>query len=204
MVEKGGWLPGASLQQLEREACAEMYENAAMLATEDGAVNVLAGATLGGAWGTSASGLGYRFKAFAAALLMQMAVRYGTGVHARLSLRKVPLAIEEASPAACLPNHDDARHQITHACASQFVTAGGTKVNWAAALRTPVHVKREWADCCGLPHFAGPRFEAALDAVCGRMGVTNDYRHNAPNALLKAGLQALGCQVRRACLVRRE
>lgn len=48
VVEKGGWVRSADMQWMEREACKIMYENACMLATEDGTVNVMAGATLGG------------------------------------------------------------------------------------------------------------------------------------------------------------
>jgi long-chain-alcohol oxidase len=48
---------------------------------------------------------------------------------------------------------------------------GGTKINWCASLRTPQHVRDEWARA---PHglgetVAGARFDAALDAVCERL-----------------------------------
>jgi choline dehydrogenase-like flavoprotein len=48
---------------------------------------------------------------------------------------------------------------------------GGTKINWCASLRTPQHVRDEWASP---PHglgeaVSGARFDAALDAVCERL-----------------------------------
>ena len=49
---------------------------------------------------------------------------------------------------------------------------GGTRVNWQASFRTADHVRREWAEKHGLPSFVGKQFDAALDAVCTRMGVT--------------------------------
>lgn len=48
---------------------------------------------------------------------------------------------------------------------------GGTRVNWCAALRTPEHVRREWANEHGLPAFTSAAYDAALDAVCDRIGV---------------------------------
>ena len=49
---------------------------------------------------------------------------------------------------------------------------GGTRVNWQASFRTPAHVRAEWANEHGLPLFTGPAYDAALDAVCARLGVT--------------------------------
>ena len=49
---------------------------------------------------------------------------------------------------------------------------GGTRVNWSASFRTPDHVRREWAQKYDLPVFEGARFDAALDAVCKRIGVS--------------------------------
>jgi len=48
---------------------------------------------------------------------------------------------------------------------------GGTKINWCASLRTPDHVRAEWA---AAPHglgeaLSGAPFDAALDAVCERL-----------------------------------
>ncbi|KAF6266547.1 GMC oxidoreductase-domain-containing protein [Scenedesmus sp. NREL 46B-D3] len=72
---------------------------------------------------------------------------------------------------------------------------GGTKINWTASLRTPEHVRREWA---AAPHSLGvlgpdsQAFSAALDAVCSRLGVSTGSHMSGPNAKLLQGLQLLG------------
>ncbi|KAK9841741.1 hypothetical protein WJX81_000141 [Elliptochloris bilobata] len=82
---------------------------------------------------------------------------------------------------------------------------GGTRVNWSASFRTPAHVRREWARDYGLPAFESARFDAALDAVCKRIGVaTGVKRHNRNNAVLREGLTALGAhceEIPRNCAV---
>ena len=50
---------------------------------------------------------------------------------------------------------------------------GGTRVNWAVSFKTPLHVRREWAEMNGLPNFMSLRYEQAMDAVCKRLGVKN-------------------------------
>lgn len=74
---------------------------------------------------------------------------------------------------------------------------GGTKINWCASLRTPDHVRREWADKHGLPRFAGPDYEASMDAVLGRLGVAETTRLNGNNGALYDGLCALGADARK-------
>jgi long-chain-alcohol oxidase len=70
---------------------------------------------------------------------------------------------------------------------------GGTRINWCASFPTPAHVRREWATVHGLPDVDGPRFDRALAAVCGRVGVSTGLAaHSAHNACLGAGLEALG------------
>ena len=70
---------------------------------------------------------------------------------------------------------------------------GGTRINWCASFPTPAHVREEWATKHGLPDMAGPRFDRALAAVCGRVGVsTGVAAHSNHNACLGAGLEALG------------
>ena len=49
---------------------------------------------------------------------------------------------------------------------------GGTRVNWQASIRTPDHVRQEWAHVHGLKDLISYRYTAALDAVCARVGVT--------------------------------
>jgi long-chain-alcohol oxidase len=61
-------------------------------------------------------------------------------------------------------------------CAGMNILAGatlggGTRVNWQASFRTPAHVRAEWAAQHGLPVIQSARYDAALDAVCARLGV---------------------------------
>jgi choline dehydrogenase-like flavoprotein len=70
---------------------------------------------------------------------------------------------------------------------------GGTVVNYTTSFRTGEEVRREWAREHGLPTFADGRFDAALDAVADRLGVTREHsRPGARDARLQAGLDALG------------
>lgn len=48
---------------------------------------------------------------------------------------------------------------------------GGTRVNWAVSFKTPLHVRKEWAEKNGLPNFMSLRYEEAMNAVCKRLGV---------------------------------
>jgi hypothetical protein len=77
-----------------------------------------------------------------------------------------------------------------HAC-----LPAGTKVNWTASLKPPAHVRAEWA---AAPHgltALGPdsaAFDAALDAVCSRLGVSTGTTLSTPNVKLMQGMHALG------------
>lgn len=76
---------------------------------------------------------------------------------------------------------------------------GGSTVNWACSLRTPDYVRQEWAAEHGLPRFATNEFEASLDAVCSRLGVTGDgVSHNRNNELFIEGCNAMGYNVHAA------
>jgi GMC oxidoreductase len=71
----------------------------------------------------------------------------------------------------------------------------GTKINWTASLRTPTHVRSEWAAPPHGLHDLGPDaagFSASLDAVCARLGVMPRGATSGPNTALLAGLAALG------------
>jgi choline dehydrogenase-like flavoprotein len=75
---------------------------------------------------------------------------------------------------------------------------GGSTVNWACSLRTPEKVRREWAVDYGLKSFApgSATFDASLDAVCGRLGVTTEgIAHNRNNQLLLDSCEALGYDI---------
>ncbi|GIZ46589.1 hypothetical protein CKM354_000970900 [Cercospora kikuchii] len=70
---------------------------------------------------------------------------------------------------------------------------GGGTVNWSASLQPQGFVRREWAQKFGLTHFTGSAFQADLDAVCDRMGVsTNNITHNKGNLALLEGARKLG------------
>ncbi|KAF2753833.1 long-chain fatty alcohol dehydrogenase [Pseudovirgaria hyperparasitica] len=69
---------------------------------------------------------------------------------------------------------------------------GGGTVNWSASLQTQSFVRKEWADS-GLPYFTSAEFQADLDTVCNRMGVSTDFiQHNQTNQLLMEGARKLG------------
>jgi long-chain-alcohol oxidase len=69
---------------------------------------------------------------------------------------------------------------------------GGTKINWCASLRTPDHVRREWATKHGLPRFDTPEFDTSLDSVLSRLGVQSTTNFNGSNGVLYDGLCELG------------
>ncbi|WP_183093655.1 GMC family oxidoreductase [Nocardioides stalactiti] len=69
---------------------------------------------------------------------------------------------------------------------------GGTVVNYTTSFRTPDHVRQEWADL-GAKQFVTEEYDAALDAVCARLGVNTDHDRAAPrDAILERGALALG------------
>lgn len=74
---------------------------------------------------------------------------------------------------------------------------GGTKINWCASLRTPDHVRQEWAREHGLPQFTGPDYDSSLDAVSSRLGVTTTTRLNGNNGALHDGLCEMGADARK-------
>ncbi|CAL5227030.1 g9925 [Coccomyxa viridis] len=70
---------------------------------------------------------------------------------------------------------------------------GGTRINWSASFATPAHVRKEWAEEHGLTAFQSPEYDAALEAISSRLGVTTGIvEHSRANVKLKEGLQKLG------------
>ncbi|KAF4340746.1 long chain fatty alcohol oxidase [Fusarium beomiforme] len=70
---------------------------------------------------------------------------------------------------------------------------GGGTVNWSACLQPQNTVRDEWADKKGLGFFKSPEFQAHLDSVCERMGVSNEpINHNHGNSVLLEGARRLG------------
>lgn len=74
---------------------------------------------------------------------------------------------------------------------------GGTTVNWAGAFRTPDAILQQWADAHDAPHFASASFQQSLSTLERELSVGADAgtRHNAQNAALERGCQALGYHV---------
>ena len=69
---------------------------------------------------------------------------------------------------------------------------GGGTVNWSASLQTQAFVRKEWADQ-GLSFFTSAAFQACLDRVCQRMGVSTEHiEHNHANRALLEGARRLG------------
>ncbi|KAF9776402.1 hypothetical protein IL306_005422 [Fusarium sp. DS 682] len=70
---------------------------------------------------------------------------------------------------------------------------GGGTVNWSACLQLQNTVRDEWADKKGLGFFKSSEFQAHLDSVCERMGVSNEpMKHNHGNSVLLEGARRLG------------
>lgn len=69
---------------------------------------------------------------------------------------------------------------------------GGTVVNYTTSFRTPDRVREEWAGF-GVSDFRDGGFEAALDGVCERIGVSSEESSPSPrDALMHRGLTELG------------
>ncbi|GAA2972918.1 choline dehydrogenase-like flavoprotein [Microbacterium terrae] len=72
---------------------------------------------------------------------------------------------------------------------------GGTVVNFSTSFRTPDHVRAEWA-ALGVSQFAGAEYDAAMDAVWQRLGVTAEYSiPSRRDQIMERGLTALGWHV---------
>jgi long-chain-alcohol oxidase len=72
---------------------------------------------------------------------------------------------------------------------------GGTVVNYSTSFRTPDEIRTEWA-ALGVPAFGSDDYTASLDAVCERLGVSQEY--NDPSAReqkLQEGCVKLGWHV---------
>jgi choline dehydrogenase-like flavoprotein len=72
---------------------------------------------------------------------------------------------------------------------------GGTVVNYTTSFRTPDDVRSEWA-AQGVPAFIGQEYTDSLDAVCQRLGVSQEY--NEPSTRerkLQEGCVNLGWHV---------
>jgi choline dehydrogenase-like flavoprotein len=86
--------------------------------------------------------------------------------------------------------HDQSVSLIAGSC-----LGGGTVINYTTSFRTPDEVRTEWAGH-GLPAFASEQYTSSLDAVCERLGVSQEY--NEPSTReqkLQEGCVKLGWHV---------
>jgi choline dehydrogenase-like flavoprotein/heme-degrading monooxygenase HmoA len=70
---------------------------------------------------------------------------------------------------------------------------GGTEINWMNCIRTPAHVRREWACTHGLDGVDSPQFDRYLDDVVQRISANSETAiFNDANLRLREGCQRLG------------
>jgi long-chain-alcohol oxidase len=70
---------------------------------------------------------------------------------------------------------------------------GGTVVNYTWCFRPPDFVRADWQERFGLSDWAGPEFDASLDAVWERIGISSESSTpSARDHAMRAGLEKLG------------
>ncbi|MEA2332882.1 MAG: hypothetical protein QOH58_3020 [Thermoleophilaceae bacterium] len=70
---------------------------------------------------------------------------------------------------------------------------GGTVVNYTWCFRPPDFVRQDWKDRFGLADWAGPEFDASLDAVWERIGISSESSiPSLRDHAMRNGLEQLG------------
>lgn len=179
------------------------YEAGGLLATEDGSLSLLAGTCVGGGsvvnWSASFRTPQHVRREWATEFGLEVSL---WALLECLCFLSMCCTQETVLREECL-DAGVARRNVTHS--QMRIPHSPSRVDHrATALLTAfVHASRTHSSMCGCTlfcfllqswqQFDSPEFDAALDAVCARVGVNADNtQHNIHNSALREGCAALG------------